>query len=71
MTNALLPPKTGGWTARDEIKFLRELGTHSMNPPERKELLRGYARGIERRIRWGSIEAQAVREELRRLGVSP
>lgn len=53
------------WGTYAELEFIRELGSHSEGHHFRRcDLMRGYARAIECRGRWGSIDPVAVRQEI-------
>lgn len=49
-----------GWGTVAEKRFLDGLGRHSINPPARAELLRGYLAALPRRYRWGSLDRYAI-----------
>jgi hypothetical protein len=49
------------WTTNDELKFVQHLAT--INPVfQRKPTLEGYLAGFRRRVNWGGIDPQEVRE---------
>jgi hypothetical protein len=49
------------WTTNDELKFVQRLAT--IRPTvQRRPLLEGYLAGFRRRVSWGDIDPQEVRE---------
>lgn len=51
------------WTTKNEIKFLRHIGTHDKKRPRNpKKCLEGYLKGAELRDDWGRIDKkEAIR----------
>ncbi|MCU0807934.1 MAG: hypothetical protein MUC53_08350 [Candidatus Contendobacter sp.] len=49
------------WTTNDELKFVQRLAT-MQQVAQRRPLLEGYLAGFRRRVNWGDIGPQAVRE---------
>lgn len=51
-----------GWSTNDEMRFLNRLGSHaSYRKLTPNELLKGYERGINRRVRWGGLDEITIR----------
>ena len=49
------------WTTRDEINFLKGLGSHCETTiANRKKLLLKYGKAMENRVRWGAIDVEAI-----------
>lgn len=53
-------------TTKNEIEFIRNLGKHNLHnenysgPRDKKTLLAGYLKGIEKREKWGEIDKEEV-----------
>lgn len=49
------------WTTRDELNFLKGLGSHKDTTiANRKKLFERYKNSMESRVRWGAIDVEAV-----------
>lgn len=65
-----VPEVQRGWTTKDEIEFIKELGMKRymgnialpLSIPERIKLLEGYRQGLSRRRRWGLLDPEAVKK---------
>jgi len=51
------------WTTFDEVAFIRAL-SQTPSPALRAQLLEGYLRGFNRRVRWGAIDRAVAKETL-------
>lgn len=53
-------------TTKNEIEFIKNLGKHNLHneyysgPRDKKTLLKGYLKGIEKREKWGKIDKEEV-----------
>ena len=51
---------------KNEIEFIKNLGKHNIQnenysgPKDKKTLLAGYLKGIEKREKWGEIDKEEV-----------
>ena len=51
---------------KNEIEFIKNLGKHNLHieyysgPKDKKTLLAGYLKGIEKREKWGEIDKEEV-----------
>jgi len=55
------------WGTKSEINFVRGLGYWSNSVNSRGELLRKYLRSMDKRQRWGSVDVEVIREEVKQL----
>ena len=54
----------GSWTTRNEIAFIRGLGTWASTSTERSELLENYRRSTRKRVRWENLDKNEIMDEL-------
>jgi len=48
------------WNTKNELEFLKKIGTYGVTPKDTRECLLGYLRASEHRHDWGKINKNTV-----------